>query len=222
MNGETVIIIGSSGHSKVAIDIFEKEGRYKILGLIDSFRNAGEETLGYKVMGKEADLPELLSGNPDCKAFIAIGDNTVRYNVMTNLIKTVPHIDFSTTIHPSAQIGKNVKIGRGVAIMAGVVISSDSVIGDFAILNTKSSLDHDSKMGNFSSLGPNATTGGNVTIGEFSAVSIGATIKHGIMIGNHSIIGAGSLLLQCCDDFSIMYGVPARKIRSRQAGEKYL
>jgi len=222
MNNQKVIIVGSSGHSKVIIDIFEKENKYQIVGLLDAYRNKGEETLGYKVIGKEDDLPVLLSKNSNCKIFIAIGDNWIRNKVMNKIIEIVPNIDFATTIHPSAQIGKNVQIGKGVAIMAGAIINSDTKIGDFTIINTKASIDHDSKMLNFSSLAPNVTTGGNVSIGEFSAISIGATIKHGLLIGNHSIIGAGALLMKNCGDNLIMYGVPAKEIRKREIGEKYL
>jgi acetyltransferase-like isoleucine patch superfamily enzyme len=71
-------------------------------------------------------------------------------------------------------------------------------------------------------LAPNATTGGNVSVGEFSAISIGATIKHGISIGKHTIIGAGALVLNNFGDNCIVYGTPAKEIRKRTAGERYL
>jgi len=212
MNNQKVIIVGSSGHSKVIIDIFEKENKYQIVGLLDAYRNIGEETLGYKVIGKEDDLPVLLSKNLNCKIFIAIGDNWIRNKVMRKIVDIVPSIDFATTIHPSAQIGKNVQIGKGVAIMAGAIINSDTIIEDFTIINTKASIDHDSKMLKFSSLAPNVTTGGNVSIGEFSAISI----------GNHTVIGAGGLVMKNCGDNLIMYGIPAKEIRKREKGDKYL
>lgn len=78
MDKQKVIIVGSSGHSKVIIDIFEKENKYQIVGLLDAYRNIGDETLGYKVIGKEDDLPILLSENSNCKIFISIGDNWIR------------------------------------------------------------------------------------------------------------------------------------------------
>lgn len=221
MNDQTVLIIGSSGLSKVIIDIFEKEGKYQISGLLDDIRNIGEETLGYKVVGKIEDLPELLADNINCKIFIAIGDNWSRQKVMNRVLEINPDIEFVSTIHPSAQIGKNVKIGMGVVIMAGAIINSDTRIGDFAILNVKASISHDCNMSAFSSLGPNVTVGGYVTIGEFSAISIGATIKDRLTIGKHSIIGAGALLMKDCEDNVVMYGVPAQKIRSHEIGEKY-
>lgn len=222
MSKQKVLIVGSSGHSKVIIDIFEKEGKYQIVGLLDAFRKLGEETLGYIVIGKEDDLPDLLSKNKNCKIFIAIGDNWIRKKVMDKIVDIIPNIDFATTIHPSVQIGKNVHVGYGTAIMAGAIINSETTIGNFTIINTKASIDHDCKMLNFSSLAPNVTTGGNVTIGEYSAISIGATIKDGLTIGNHSVIGAGALLMKNCEDNAIMYGIPAKLIRKREIGEKYL
>lgn len=217
-----VLIIGSSGHSKVIIDIFEKEGKYEIIGLLDAFSQVGENTLGYKIVGKEENLPDLLAKNPKCKIFIAIGDNWIRYNVMKKVVQIMPNIDFASTVHPSAQIGKNVKIGKGVAIMAGAIINADTQIGDFTIINTKASIDHDSVMFKFSSLAPNVTTGGYVTIGEFTAISIGTTIKDRIIIGSHSIIGAGSLIMKNCGDNLIIFGVPAKEVRKREIGEQYL
>jgi sugar O-acyltransferase (sialic acid O-acetyltransferase NeuD family) len=222
MSKEKVIIVGSSGHSKVVIDIFEKENKYQIIGLLDASRKIGEETLGYEVIGKEDDLPELIAKNPNCKVFIAIGDNWVRMKVRDKVVEIIPDIDFATTIHPSAQIGKNVRIGKGVAIMPGAIINSDTVIEDFVIINTKASIDHDSKMEKFSSLAPNVTTGGYVSIGEYSAISIGATIKEGISIGNHTVIGASALLNRSCEDNLVMYGIPAKEIKKRKKGEKYL
>lgn len=222
MNKQKVIIVGASGHSKVIIDIFEKEGKYEIIGLLDVTSKIGEEILGYKVFDNEINLPSILLKYPNCKIFVAIGDNWIRKKIVYKIVNIIPDIDFATTIHPSAQVGKNVKIGKGVAIMAGAIINSDTNIGDFAIINTKASIDHDGIMSNFSSLAPNATTGGNVSIGEFSAISIGATIKQGVSIGSHSVIGAGALLMKNCGDNLIMYGVPAKEIRKREIGEKYL
>ena len=95
-------------------------------------------------------------------------------------------------------------------------------MGDFTIINTKAAIDHDGTMMRFSSLAPGVTAGGNVTIGEFSAISIGASIKHNISIGNHAVIGAGSVVLNNCNNNVIMYGVPAKEIRNREVGERYL
>lgn len=77
-------------------------------------------------------------------------------------------------------------------------------------------------MGAYSSLAPGATTGGNVSIGNFSAIPIGAIIKHGIQIEEHCVVGAGALVLHNITKNTIASGTPAKPIRSREVGEKYL
>lgn len=217
----TVLLIGSSGHSKVVIDIFCKMG-VDILGLIDSFRQAGEQTLGFPVLGGEADIPGILTENPDLQLFVAIGDNWARQQVSSRIVANNPNVRFASAIHPGAEIGLDVEIGQGVAIMAGVTINSSTKIEDFCIINTRASVDHDNQIGKFSSLAPGVCTGGHVKIGSNTAVGIGAIVKNQINIGSDSVIGAGSVVVKDIEDQMVAYGVPARHIRRREPDEKYL
>ena len=57
---EKIVIIGSSGNAEVIIDIIEQEGKFKIIGLIDPYKGNGESVLGYKIIGEEKDLPQLI------------------------------------------------------------------------------------------------------------------------------------------------------------------
>lgn len=219
---ENIVIIGSSGHAKVIIDIVEKENKYSIIGLLDRFREIGEETLGYKIIGKEEDIPNLIVKHNLVGGIIAVGDNWVRKIVYEKINSMAPNFTFVKAIHPSAQIAKNVKIGNGTVIMAGVIVNSNSTIGNHCILNTNSSLDHDCFMDDFSSIAPNVTIGGNVKIGKFSAVSLGANVIPGVTIKEHTVIGAGSLVLKDVPEFVVAYGVPVKVIRKREVGERYL
>jgi len=217
-----LLIIGSSGHSRVIIDIVEKLNVYNIIGLIDPFKTVGDTTFSYNILGDNDVIPELLAKYNNLKFFVAIGDNYVRKIVSQNLFEKFRNIEFVTLIHPSAQIGIYVKIGIGVAIMAGVTINSNTIIHDFAILNTKSSIDHDCIIESFASIAPGAIIGGGCVIGNTSAISIGAILKHQIVVGSNSIVGAGALLLKDCSDNSVMYGTPAKFIRKRIDSDKYL
>jgi len=219
---QNIVIIGSAGHAKVCIDVFEKFGKYKIVGLIDSFRNPGETTFDYKILGKETDLSEVIINYEVEGCFIAIGDNWQRKLMHDKLLRIKPDLQFVSAIHPSAQIGKKVEIGKGVIVMAGTVINSGSFISDFTLINTKASVDHDCIIGEFAGIAPNAVLGGYVNVGDFSVVAIGATVLNKVNIGKHSIVGAGSLLLKDIDDYRVAYGVPAKIIRNRLVGEKYL
>lgn len=219
---QNVVVIGSSGHAKVVVDIIEKEGRYAIAGLIDTFKPVGEMVYGYKVLGSEEFLPTLMANGGVYGGVIAIGDNWARSVIAEKIHSLAPEFIFITVIHPAAVVGRGVNIGAGTVLMAGAIVNSDSRVGEFCILNTGCSLDHDSLMGDYSSLAPGAAAGGNVTIGRFTAVSIGAHITHGISIGEHTVLGAGALALKNIPDHCVAYGIPANVIRKRNEGERYL
>lgn len=219
---KNIVIAGISGQSKVIIDIIEKQNQYTIVGLIDPFAKIGEEVFGYPVIGAEQSLERLKDELKLYGYSIGIGDNWIRSKVFHKInglnIGLIP----VNAVHPSASIGKNVSLGQGNVVMANVNIGCDTKIGDFCILNNNSSIDHDSIMDDFSSIAPGVITGGKVSIGEFSAISIGATVKHNINIGKHSVIGAASLVLNDIESNVVAYGIPAKKIRDRNIGDKYL
>jgi sugar O-acyltransferase (sialic acid O-acetyltransferase NeuD family) len=217
-----IVIVGSSGHAKVVIDIVEHVGKYRISGLLDRYRKTGEQTLDYPVLGREEDLPELMVSHCLKGVIVAIGDNFVRSMVAARVGDMCPSLPFVSAIHPNASIAKAVSIGDGTVIMAGVVVNPCCSIGRSCILNTNSSLDHDSVMKDFSSLAPRATTGGNCRIGDHSAISIGAVLSYGVHIGDHSVVGAGSTVLKDLDSFRVAYGTPAAEVRRRRMGDKYL
>ncbi|MBX7223991.1 MAG: acetyltransferase [Blastocatellia bacterium] len=217
-----IVVIGSSGHAKVVIDILEKQGLYRIAGLIDGFRVVGGETSGYQILGSETDLPRLCESHRIVGGVVAIGDNFTRHKVVSRIAELLPDFPFVTAVHPGAIIAAHVTLGNGTVVMAGATVNPGTTVGSHCILNTQSSLDHDCRMGDFASLAPRAVTGGNVHIGQFSAISIGAIIKHGIEIGEHSVIGAGATVLFPIPAFSVAFGTPARIVRSRIAGERYL
>lgn len=219
---DKIIIAGISGHSKVLIDIVEKENKYEIVGLTDKFYLQGTKVLGYPVLGKDEDIPQIVKSYSIVGGLVGVGDNWLSYNINTKIKNIYAEFRFIKAIHPSAQIAKDITIGDGTVIMAGVTINPCSSIGRFCILNTNSSLDHDSVMDDFSSLAPHATTGGNCKIGGYSAVSIGAVLIHGIHVGEHSVIGAGSTVLNNIGSFKVALGTPAKTIRERKPGDKYL
>ncbi|MBU3714897.1 MAG: acetyltransferase [Ferruginibacter sp.] len=217
-----VVIIGSSGHAKVVIDIVEKQGVYEIVALLGEEKNIGKTCMGYAVSGTEESINSVLLKYPNCKAFIAIGDNFIRQKIAQKIISINPTIEFATVVHPSAQIAKDVAIGKGVAIMANAVINSGSMISDGCIINTKASVDHDCFVGNYSAVLPGVTIGGNVQIGERSVLCIGSVVKQGVSIGNDTVVGAGALVLENIGDTLLVYGSPAKVVKTRTVGEKYL
>lgn len=219
---ENIVVIGSSGHAKVVLDILQLEEKFNVVGLLDRFRPVGAQALGYTILGSEEDLPQLIGAHALGGALIAIGDNFVRSAVAARINQLCPDLRFVTAVHPRAIIASDVAIGEGTVVMAGAAVNPGCQIGRFCILNTHCSLDHDSALGDFASLAPGTTTGGSCRIGVCTAIGIGATLRHGISVGEHSVIGAGALVLTPLGDFVLAYGAPAKVICSRNAGGKYL
>ncbi|MCQ6558981.1 acetyltransferase [Paenibacillus mendelii] len=212
---EEIVIIGSGGHAKVVIDCVEQSKQHMIIGLIDEHKPPGTHVYGYEVLGG-LDTLRASSG------IVAIGDNWIRSLMVDRIMQLNPQFRFMTSVHPSASIARGVTIGEGTVVMAGAIINSDTEIGKHCILNTKSSVDHDSRIGDFAALAPNATTGGQVRMGQYSVLSLGAQVIHAIEIGEHSVIGAGSTVLTSIASNAVAYGTPAKVVRTRERGERYL
>lgn len=222
MEKEKIVVFGASDHTRYTIDIIEQAGLYEIVGILDFALEKGSAYGGYEILGRDEDLPELMASLGFNKGIIAIGENYIRYKVVSKVSRLSSGFSFVSAIHPSAIMGKNVEIGAGTMIMAGVIINNDTVIGQHCFLATKASIDHDSSLGDYSSLSPGVTTGGSVKIGYCTAIGLGANILHGKTIGDHSVVGSGALVVKNIGDNVVAYGAPAREIRRREIGEKYL
>lgn len=219
---KNIVIIGASGHGGMLMDCIEKEGRFNVMGFVDSFKEEGTQMNGYEILGSEQALPRLIDKFNIQGAILAIGNNWIRKIMVNKIHDIAPDLDFVSTIHPSALLGKGVKIGKGSAVLPGAIVNANATIGDFCILNTNSSLGHDGYMEDFSSIASGVCTGGNLILGRFSAISLGANIIEKISIGEHSVIGAGSLVVKNVGSHSIVYGSPARFVRRRSVGDPYL
>jgi sugar O-acyltransferase (sialic acid O-acetyltransferase NeuD family) len=221
-DARAIFVIGASGHAKVAIDAIERMGGLRIAGLIDSLRCPGETAFGYSVLGAEDDLPVLARSHGAHAGVVAIGDNWQRWRVAKRLLERAPGFEFVTVIHPAAQLSRGVEIGRGSVVMAGAVLNADARVGEFCIVNTRASVDHDCVLEDHSSVAPGATLGGGVVLGAFSAVGIGATVRQRVTIGPHCVLGAGALVLADLPGYCVAWGVPAKFVRGRIEGERYL
>ena len=219
---KSILIFGAGGHAKVIVDIIEKQGKFNIAGFIDEYRDKNAVIMGYKVIGDESSLQDIVLSYKIYGGIIGIGDNSIRAEVRDKVIKVIPNFKFVNCIHPKSILGKDVTLGEGNVVMAGAIINSSSRIKNHCILNTNSSIDHDCSMSDFSSIAPKVSVGGNVKIGDYSAIGIGTNIFHSVNIGYNCIIGGGSLVCDDTNENSIYYGSPSKFIREHKLGDKYL
>lgn len=219
---QKIFLFGAGLHGQTCIDAIEKENKYRIVGIIDSEKQIGSFVDGYEVIGRIDDLHKLTLRFLTNAGSISIGSNWIRMKVAKEICEIAPDFEFVTVIHPSAIFGKNIRLGKGVFIGAQSFISSSCSIGDFCLVHQKAHLGLHNHMGDFSSISLGSITGGLVNIGKCSAVTVHATINDRIKIGRHSVVGSGSLVLNDIPDNAIVYGQPAKIIRSREENEAYL
>lgn len=133
-----------------------------------------------------------------------------------------------------------VKIGKGSEMsMGSFIIRPLSLrIGDWTHINPGCLLDarSDLTIGNRVSIShrvsiitgshdPKSPTFGckfaPVVIGDYVWIGIGATILQGVTIGEGAVIAAGAVVTKDVEPYSIVGGVPARKIGERPQGLDY-
>jgi sugar O-acyltransferase (sialic acid O-acetyltransferase NeuD family) len=219
---ENIVLFGGGNQAHYIIDIIEKEKKYNIVGIIDSIHDIGSERFGYKILGRQEDLKEIISQYNIYGGVISIGDNWSRYAVSQQIHKLSPDFIFVNAIHPSVVIGNTTELGYGIVAMAGCIFNPKAKIGNFTFFATGAQVEHDNIIHDFASISAGSITGGYVTIGKFSAITLGVTVLDRIEIGENTVVGAGSLVIKSLPDNVLVYGNPAKIIRGRNQFEKFL
>lgn len=217
-----IVLIGGGNQLAYSIDIIEKQNLHVIVGIIDSRNARGEILCGYKVIGNQEDIITLVHEYNIDGCIITIGDNWSRKIVFDKVAKLAPNLKWPNAIHPSVIIGNNVIFGIGILAMAGVIFNTGAYIGNFTNYFTRCNIEHDCFIDDFSSISAGVVLGGKVRVGKYSAIALNATIFDRLRIGDNTVIGSASLVTKDIPDNVLVYGNPARIIRSRKLGEKFL
>jgi len=209
---DKIVAIGGGGHAKVVISLLKKKRDYKICGYVDVVDKGSILDVPY--LGDDSVLPDLLERNEVSNVVIGIGD-TGNASLRMSLIEKALRMGFSfpAIISPQAVVNEDVTFGEGTVVMDGVVVNSGTKIGRFAIINTRSSIDHDCVIGDFVHIGPGAVLCGGVRVEYNSFIGAGAVVTQYKNIGEQCIIGAGAVLTEDCIVPGTYMGVPAGRIK---------
>ena len=206
---EKIVILGSSGHAKVIIEIIQAMGTYEIIGVTTVDPKVKDKFFGYPVLGDDSILPQL---KKDGVNLVAIGmggytNNSIRKEVYLN----AKGLGFNclTAIHPTAIISPSAKTGECSVIFAGAIVHTDTVIGNNVIIATGSTVDHNTVIADHVLVSAGVSVGANVRIGESSLLAIGSTVITGIKIGAHCLVAAGAVVVKEVLDGQKVFGVPA-------------
>lgn len=122
--------------------------------------------------------------------------------------------------------GKNVTIFDSATVTGNVVIGDNTWIGPFCSIDGTGGLEigrfcvissgtrivtHDTVKSTLSE-GKCKYEYSPVVVGDCTFIGVNSVVLRGSTIGNHCVIGASSLVNRSFEDFSIVAGVPAKKI----------
>lgn len=208
MAGARLIVIGASGHGRVAADCATAMGTWDTIVFLDAGWPGLERTGRWPVIGSERAVFEL-AGERD-EVFVAIGASLIRRNILRQL--EIARVRIASISHPSAIVSSDGAIGPGCLLAPGSIVNIGSRIGIGCIVNTGASVDHDCELGDGVHICPGARLAGDVRVGEGSWIGIGAAVRQGIRIGAGVTIGAGAAVVCDIADGVTAVGTPARPI----------
>ena len=141
-----LLIIGAGGHGQVIAEIAMDLG-YSKIDFIDEYEDA----------------------------FVGIGNNEIRENIILKLKKT--GFNIPVLIHPSAYVSRSCKIKEGTIIEPKAIVNAHTQISEGGIISVGAIVDHD------------------VLIGKFCHINSGAIVKAGAKVDDYRKLEAGEVVL---------------------------
>ena len=190
-----LLLIGGGGHCRACIDVIEAEGKYRIAGIVERDGERRASILGYKVLGNDNDLPELLKKHP--YALITVGQiksSALRKKLFLQTQKL--GFELPTVISPRAYISRHSSLGVGTIVMHDALVNSGAKIGNNCILNTKSLVEHDAIVEDHCHISTSSIVNGGTIIREQTFVGSNAMVRDNIEIGEKNIVGGGGVILK--------------------------
>jgi sugar O-acyltransferase (sialic acid O-acetyltransferase NeuD family) len=125
---------------------------------------------------------------------------------------------FHTLIEPSAIVSPSTILGEGVIIRSLAIITPNCRIGNFAVINTYSSVGHDNVLEDYVVMPGRVTTAGYVTIKEGVFVGMGGVIGEKVTIGSWATVGGLAFVNKDVPANSTAVGIPAKVVKTKPVG----
>jgi sugar O-acyltransferase (sialic acid O-acetyltransferase NeuD family) len=208
MNAVSLLLIGAGGHARSCIDVIERTGCYRIVGVVARQEEIGSELFGYPVIGGDDDLVEL-RGRADA-ALVTVGqiaspETRIR---LFDLLGQAGY-DLPPVVSPTAYVSTHAAIGAGTIVMHGAVVNAGAVIGRNCIINSQALVEHDARVGDHCHVSTHAVVNGDACLGEGTFLGSGACVREAVTLGRRCVIGMGQQVLMDCGEGSRL---PSREI----------
>jgi acetyltransferase-like isoleucine patch superfamily enzyme len=130
------------------------------------------------------------------------------------------------------RMGERAYIAAHAYVTGEISIGADSTINPFTVVRGRVKLGDGVRVGAHASLlafnhgtGPDQPifkqphTSLGITVGDDVWIGSNVLILDGVTIGAHSIVGAGAVVTKDVDEWAVVVGNPARKVRDRRSGQ---
>ena len=130
--------------------------------------------------------------------------------------------NLNARIEPGAIIRDNVVIKDNAIILMGAVINVGAIIGENTMIDMNAVIGSKAVIGKNCHISSGSVIAGvlepvankNVIIEDNVFIGANAVILEGVKVGKNSIIGAGSIVTHDVEEKTVVYGNPARFIKS--------
>lgn len=143
-------------------------------------------------------------------------------NALINFLRRLDHVPSSAYVHPTASVSRDLKCGAYAFIAEHCVIGPGVEVGCYSMLAAQTAIVGDDHVWDIPGI-PIQFSGRPVqhrtVICDDVWIGFGVVILRGVTIGRGAIVAARSVVTRDVDPYSIVAGIPARRISERFKNE---
>ena len=200
---QELILIGGGGHCKSCIEVIEKEGKFRIRGIVDVIEKLGEVILGYEIIASDQELGVLTKEYSNFLITIGQIEKPEKRISLYNQLKQYG-AKLPVVVSPRASVSKYVEIGEGTFIMHNAVVNAAAIIGKNCIINTGALIEHDVIVEDHCHVSPGAVLNGGVKVGKETFIGSNTVVRESVEIGMHSVVSCGLRIMDSVPDSSLI------------------
>ena len=212
---ENIILIGTGQHFNVVLYNLRAQDKYEVACAIDAnIENRGKYINEIYIEETYDDLIYLKKKYKTNKFFIAFGNMKYRRETYSYFVSQ--GWEAVNIIHPDAVVSSDAKLGKGILIECGCLVTPNPEIRDNVVINTGSQVNHDNVIESHVYIASGVILSGGVKIKQNTLLDDGVIVTLGRTVGENCVVGAGAVVTKDTNPNMVIYGNPAREIRTNE------